>query len=755
MRVAEKHQGGRNRARRTVSALAGPALLAAVVIGFYWKLVLTDQYTWLESPDIAYQVLPWFQLQAGEWHRGRFPLWDPFHATGQSLIGQAQPGAAYPLNWILFSLPLNNGWIRQAYLHWYFVLTRLLAAVFCYWLCRDLKRSRPASIVAGSVFALGGYVGATNWPQMVNGAIWAPLVFLFLLRALRGRRPLGNAALAGMFLGVAWLSGHHQVPIFLTLAAVSIWFVAVFRQLGHRRRVVTGAVVFCLFAVLTGALQVLPALEYGRLAKRWVGTPEPLGWKDRIPYTVHEQYSLDPTSVIGLVIPGVHRNASPLVGVVALSLAVLAVGAALRNPAVRLLALTGAGGLLLALGGYSAVHGVLYALVPMVEKARSPGTAIFILHFVIAVLTAWGIDRLARSPDAGTPRRLSIVLAATGALLYALVAAWWLFSKHSTEDGFALVALVSMLAAALFWVRSRRRLGARVLAGGCLVLILLELGYAQSFEFANRLRPERNRYLNNLSQFTDIIRVSRDAWPARVDLDDQAIPFNCGDWHGIDSLGGYLASLPANFVAMGAHGERTRMLLGVAYDVRAKPAHPEQQLLYQGREGVNVYYNPGAFPRVWSVHEVVRVESERFIGPYLADPNFDLARKAFVVGEAPPALEKSSDNDVVRLVRREPNVVRIDADMRSRGMVVLSDAFFPGWRATLDGQPARIWSVYGGLRGVVASAGRHRIEMRYRPWSVLAGGLLTAVGMAGACLLALVGRRRAPMLAYGKGSAKN
>jgi len=70
------------------------ALLFAIVVLFNWKLLLTNQYTWLESSDINTQVMPWFQFQAGEWHRGLFPLWDPTSWYGQSLFGQAQPGAA-------------------------------------------------------------------------------------------------------------------------------------------------------------------------------------------------------------------------------------------------------------------------------------------------------------------------------------------------------------------------------------------------------------------------------------------------------------------------------------------------------------------------------------------------------------------------------------------------------------------------------------------------------------------------------------
>jgi len=78
------------------------------VTAFFWK-VLTKQFTWMDHPDMAYQILPWYQFQADLWHRGEFPIWDPRLWGGQPLIAQIVPSGAYPLNWILFLLPLAGG----------------------------------------------------------------------------------------------------------------------------------------------------------------------------------------------------------------------------------------------------------------------------------------------------------------------------------------------------------------------------------------------------------------------------------------------------------------------------------------------------------------------------------------------------------------------------------------------------------------------------------------------------------------------
>jgi uncharacterized membrane protein YfhO len=63
-------------------------------------------------------------------------------------------------------------------------------------------------------------------------------------------------------------------------------------------------------------------------------------------------------------------------------------------------------------------------------------------------------------------------------------------------------------------------------------------------------------------------------------------------------------------------------------------------------------------------------------------------------------------------------------------MVILSDTWFPGWRATVDGKSATIHRAYGAVRGVIVEPGSHVIEMRYRPLSVFAGLGLTLLAAA-------------------------
>ena len=142
---------------------------------------------------------------------------------------------------------------------------------------------------------------------MINGAVWIPLVFLFQLRASRSPRPAANAALSGMFLGIAFLGGHHQIPIFTSVAWTGVWIYL----LARNRRLLVPAAAALLFAALSGAMQTLPAYEYGRLAKRWVSAPEPIAWNQPVPYSIHAYYDVKAFSLFGIVFPGVKAHFDP------------------------------------------------------------------------------------------------------------------------------------------------------------------------------------------------------------------------------------------------------------------------------------------------------------------------------------------------------------------------------------------------------------------------------------------------------------
>ncbi len=728
--------------RRIVNRAGPPVLLVLIVIGFFWKLTLTSQFTWLESPDMANQVMPWQNVQAMAFHRGQFPAWDPYLWGGQSLIGQAQPGTAYPLNWILYSLPLKDGRIRKSYLDWYLALIHAFAAVFAYWFCRDLGRSRLASLIGGAAFALAGAVGTTDWPQMVNGMIWAPLVLLFLYRAVHGRRPMLSAALAGFFLGISWLSGHHQVPIFLTYGVAGVWVFFLVRGKRIRWDVLRLAVVFGVFLALTSALQVLPAYEYGKLARRWVGAPDVVGWKDVVPYTVHKDHALNLFSIFGIFVPGVNADVCPYTGLIVLSLAGLGVALWWSDVRVRVLLVVAFAGLFFSLGHQDVLHGFLYAVLPLIEKARTPAMAIVLFNFGAAILTAYGFDGLSAYRESAWPRRVGIWAVAAGALMMTMMLGVMMSKQMHMDhdDRIVLVAMIGLLAGALILAHQKHSLGTAALGVCILMLLLMDLGNVTGYAYAHRLDKSRAVFLHKFSENRDILAwLQQQPGPFRVQIDSREIPFNYGDWFGVDVFGGYTASLPDHMIRIGYDSERSRNLYGAKYWISKAARDADQVEVHQFQGGLKAYESPGAFPRVWTVHQAIAISSESQIPATYDSPQFDPRHQAIFLGDA-PKLSSCAGEDRATLVRFDFNTVLMQAEMQCSGMVILSDNWFPGWTATVDGQPVKIWEADTAIRGVEVPAGSHRIEMRYRPLTVTLGAWMLALSLAGLVGLAWLRR---------------
>ncbi|HYP02578.1 MAG TPA: YfhO family protein, partial [Pyrinomonadaceae bacterium] len=73
-------------------------------------------------------------------------------------------------------------------------------------------------------------------------------------------------------------------------------------------------------------------------------------------------------------------------------------------------------------------------------------------------------------------------------------------------------------------------------------------------------------------------------------------------------------------------------------------------------------------------------------------------------------------------------------------VLVVGEIFYPGWEATVDGQPAPIRLTNFLLRGISLPPGEHRVEMRYRATAARNGAIISALTLVALCALLLYGR---------------
>jgi len=723
-------------------------VLALFTVAFYWKLTLTDnQFTFLETPDAAYQVLPWYQFQARVMHRGVFPLWDPYQWAGQPLLGQMQPGTAYPLNWLLFRAPLRNGYIQLAWVHRHFVLMHLLAAWFMFWWCREVGASRFAAVVAGAAFSFSGYVGTTAWPQMLHGAMWIPLVFLFFHRAVErpGREGWVNAVWCGGAVGLALLSGHHQAPLYTLVALGGVWGWRVWTRRGERARLTGLMAVVGVMGLVVGALQVLPAWEYGARAYRWIEMPQPVRMQDTVPYFAQYNLGIFPLSFLGTLIPKAHLTTDPFLGFVCVSFALFAVAAGWGRPAVRLYAVVALVAAAYAAGHYSLVHGLAYAVAPFLDKARSPGHAIFVFQFAALTLAAQGIDLWLGSQEAEVWRgRILRGLVGTGLLAWILLFWLYLNLKFETDPGdrVILASLVAWVLAAVLYGADRGHLTAAAVRWGVALLVLFELSITSYFMFAHREDPKRAVYLKKLREPSELMSfLKAQKRPFRFEVASRAdFPANLGDWEGLESTTGYLASVSDRlYDFVGWDWGKAALALNTVYTIAKEPSRAGQREVFDDGNGWKVYQNDDALPRAWMVHQARVAQDTRQAAQMFREA--DLRKETVLVGEAAPAMDVCATEAAVGLSWHGLHRIEARTSSACAGMLVFGEPHFPGWEARVDGSLARLYAPFGALRGVAVPAGNHTVELRYRPGSVYLGAALSAVG-ALFCAGLLVARRR-------------
>jgi len=164
-------------------------------------------------------------------------------------------------------------------------------------------------------------------------------------------------------------------------------------------------------------------------------------------------------------------------------------------------------------------------------------------------------------------------------------------------------------------------------------------------------------------------------------------------------------------------------------------------------EPIRTWGVPGALPRAYAVGRARAVEGPAAIQA-LVEPAFEPASEVILsgAGAAAAAAAAAGGTGTVRIAELFGDRVRLEADVDAPGVVVLVDAWDPGWRAWIDGRPTEVLRANAAFRAVAVPAGRHVVEMRYRPWPVLAGLSLSAAGLLALVIGAgcLVRRRLTP-----------
>lgn len=739
------------------------SLLLLIVALFYWKILFTHQFSLLLEYEGANQGYSWYHFTAAALKQGSLPIWDPYTHSGRVFAGDMVAGVFYPLKLIFYIWPFNrSGLLSPQLYHEFFAFTHFLAACFMFLLAREMRLGNFASLVSGVCFSLAGFVGRVGWPDMLDSAIWLPLVFLCFLRAVHARgQPRGvlYACLMGLALGMTVLGGRLHITM---MAVLAIGAAGIFAILQADRLAGTGPVLTfrkwtaavllagALVTVAAGAVQLFPSVEYGGRAIRYLSNELALPATQRLPYEEVNPGFL-PRAVMAFVLGfpfggpiGNSELFSPYFGILPLLLVIVGVWGNWEQPWVKYLSGLAVVAFFYTLGSFSFLHGLIYSLAPYLWVAREPARFIYITHFAMAILAGFGAETLlaeARGAAGARYAGLVAVLKWAAILFAAALLAPALYGKPEFSDWVYFSFLVLLASYGLFAYILRGRRGAAV-QFLVIAMIVCDVG-AFNWTIRNKKEEEtagRNQFTRLLGcrNMANFLKSQPGLFRVDVLVD---WPPSLGDLFGLQTTGGMSATVFADYEWFSQRAPRNKELLNVRYTVKAATA-TDPNPVYQDAWW-KVYENPNRLPRAWVVNEVIVDPTRDGLMRRMADAGFEPRRQAFVkepLGvELPPAPAAPAE-----VTFQDYRADRFQLTVRSQapGLLVASEVDYPGWRASVNGQPARIHNVNGALRGVLIPAGESRVEMRYRPWSILLGACLSIAAFLGTGVFALVLRAR-------------
>lgn len=129
--------------------------------------------------------------------------------------------------------------------------------------------------------------------------------------------------------------------------------------------------------------------------------------------------------------------------------------------------------------------------------------------------------------------------------------------------------------------------------------------------------------------------------------------------------------------------------------------------------------NPYAQGNGWFVNKLNYVDDAN--AEYAEVGKIDVRHEAVADKKFEAALGQAKANDstaIVKLDKYEPNNLQYTVNSKNGGVVVFSEIYYPGWTATIDGQPAELGRVNYILRAVSVKPGKHTVVLDFHPTSI-------------------------------------
>jgi hypothetical protein len=764
-----KSTGPSSRTRERLWRYLPLGLLFVLTILLFSGFVFSDQMLFgTDTIEAGVMFRSFYSSFVKQYHA--IPQWDPYLFGGLPFVDAMHGDTFYPLAALQFFLPIQRalGWKLVLTVFLAGIFTYLCMRAFKFSRLVSLLSAIAYMFSANLVsWVYGGQDGRMYVTSLL------PLLFFFLQKALDTKKWIYYMGL-GLSIGLLLLANHPQLAYyamwavglyFLFFLASGFWG-GKERIASQRIKPLVKPVVLFVLAVVIGLglslVQLLPPYIY---VNKY--SPRAEGGKG---YEYAVSWSAHPEELASQVVPefsGLNtqdestywgRNAfkqnSDYGGIIPLIFAIFAFLFVRDRKRWFFLGLSILA-LIYSLGGHTPIYRLFYYLVPQVKNFRAPGLILFLLIFSLVFLSAMFMERLSKGIKAPSDqKKLSKTLLITVAVFFGLA---FLFSVAgetllsiwtgilypgiasskirvmnqnlpNIARGFWLVALLVGLACAAVHLLARGRIKPVVFAFWIGVLLIFDLWrvdfkFIRNFDYQSYFR--KGSAIEFLQKDKEEFRVL--SLPGTFQGQDIPAFFDLMQvfgYHG-NQLKAYddftERSYRESARTQEEYGQRyAQFLFGIKPDLlnvkyvlsSGSLDHPKFEQVFQG-DGVFVSRNRSYLPRVRIVSDYEVVTDRQTILTRIADPDFDY-RNTIILEENPP--DFSGRTDTLEVVGRASvqedriNTQLVQAELSQPGFLVMSENYYPSWKAYVDGKEAKIYRTDYLFRAIYLDQGSHQVR---------------------------------------------
>ncbi len=684
---------------------------------------------------------------------GVMPLWNPYNAAGTPLLAIMHPGYLTPFGIFFLFLSPTIAWTL------YVMFQPVVLGIATYWYARKLQMSNLSAVFTSVTLVLSGFsIVRLEYGEFLYVLAGLPLL-LGIVEVFK--KTLGSNGLFAVpaVVGFMMLSGQPHMIIYV----LGIFVLYALCRLPFIQTMQVGA--FAILGVGISAAQLLPSLELYSLSTI----------NRQSSAFIFDRFLLPISHLITVIIPNYFGNQATYnyfgphdytetvayVGLLPVFFAFIALRY-VRTPIVRFFLTVTVISIVTTLQWFGAK--LFFSLPIPVLSSDVPSRVFVLTTFSLAILGGIGISAWETLPWEKTRSWLIWFSAILGAILIGTGVLYWLHvacpptvsgcrmvSLRTTlieAAGFGVFVIATLLA---FRVRGARPLG---LGGALIVIFFLGIYNAQKFlPFA-----PRERVFPQVPVFSAIAKevgVSRYFGIGSADFRT-----NLTTYYGLYSLQ-YFDPLHirryAELVSFVNSGDRLKDIrrsdVNIISDatVSAEIAARRQRfldltgtaaLVTKKTDGLaalsdllwedanwQVSKRQSSLPRAYLVtHLTIETDPDRELAGMFAKET-DFTSTAFVDASVLFVPDNLPGIKRVHITEYTPNKVSIDVETPSDAFLVLSDTYYPGWKARVDGKQMDIYRTNYTFRGVVVPKGAHVVTFSYEPDSLKFGAALSVLSV--------------------------